>query len=274
MSEREHRAVVVEPKAAPMAAVGIAQHVPTPVIAEGTRPTAQRYETEATIVAPRRARVWPWLIGAALVAGAGIAGYALYANRQERAAFDARYPILVSSDDAAALDREVDRWNRGKAKLLATLATFQPPAVETMTGAGACPLAIEGPLSNDPDLHTRSADPDAELTTRMILLPQESFGTLDTLVRPEIEAIVAAAERGRFQTREGHDHVLSAIRGGVLVVQLTELTPASAAGAAYAFDPGTGQLRCAGTFRSESSNLHELDAETERAIARSLRAID
>jgi hypothetical protein len=159
------------------------------------------------------------------------------------------------------------------------LNRFSPPALETLTGAGACPFAID----DTTDVPT-SDDPDAAVSTRMIVLPGESLDGLDVIARDEIDRMIAASERGRFRTAEGKTRVLRAIGGGFVVAMITEHQipgqgpdgaprMGAAAGVAYAFDPATGALRCAGPFRT-TADEGSFEASTIRAISKSLRAID
>jgi len=260
--------------------------VPTPILAEGTAPvTSILAEGTApyAIALPEPVAIarrgWPWLAGAVVLVAAAITGYVLLAQRQARTAFEERFPIVVDAGDRAALEADAARWSQGKARLLATLTRFAPPPLETLTGAGACPLAID-----DEQVVVSTDDPDAAVATRMIVLPGESVDGLEVLARDEIERMIAASERGRFRTDEGKTAVLRALRGALVVAMITEHVAAgigrdgaprtgSATGVAYAFDPATGALRCAGSFRA-AADEKSFEISTIRAIASSLRAID
>ncbi len=254
-----------------------------PVLAEGTAPVSMILaEGTAPVAMPSAVtsapRIWPWLAGAVVAAGAFTA-YLLLAQRSERAAFEERFPIVADAGERDTLDQGAARWSHGKARLLASLSQFTPPALDTLTGAGACPLAID----RTNDLPTTD-DPDAAITTRLIVLPGESRDGLDALASDEIERMLAAAERARFRTDEGRTRVLQTIRGAFVVAMIAEHTVpglgregdvqlGSAVGTAFAFDPGTGALRCAGSFRT-SADEKTFEASTITAIASSLRAVD
>ena len=87
--------------------------------------------------------------------------------------------------------------------------------------------------------------------------------------------MLAAAARGRFRTAEARDHVIEAMGGGFVVARLHTFSSGVAAGTAYAFDPATGALRCAGGFRTvgDASVIRDFSAQTEREILGSLRAV-
>lgn len=260
--------------------------VPVPILAEGTAPitsilaegTAPYPIVRTEPVADAR-RIWPWLTGTMVVVGAAITGYLLLAERAERAAYEDTFPIVVDPSERAALHDDAERWSRGKTRLLATLTRFTPPALATLTGAGACPLEIDDAVAAP-----TTDDPDAAASTRVIVLPGESLDGLDVIARDEIDRMLAASERGRFRTDEGKTRVLRAIRGAFVVATITEhqapgtgregaARAGTAAGVAYAFDPATGALRCAGSFRT-SSDEDSFEPSTIRAISSALRAID
>lgn len=260
--------------------------VPLPILAEGTAPiTAILAEGTAPYPIPRSERVadprriWPWLTGSIVLAAAAVTGYVMLAQRAERAAYEDKFPIVVDASDRTALQDDAEQWTRGKARLLATLTRFTPPPLDTLTGAGACALEIDTELATP-----TTDDPDAAASTRMILLPGESLDGLDVLARDEIDRVIAASERGRFRTDEGKTRVRSAIRSAFVVAMITEhqvpgqgregaVQAGTAAGVAYAFDPSTGALRCAGSFRS-TADEDSFESATIRAISSSLRAID
>ena len=269
------RETILRPSEAPIPVLAEGTAPITSILAEGTAPYAI---VRSEPVAGTR-RIWPWLAGAVVLAGAAVTGYVLLAQRSERAAVDARFPISLDANDRAALDQDAARWNHGKTRLLATLARFTPPALDTLAGAGSCPLDIDAVVATP-----TTDDPDAAVATRMIVLPGESLEGLDVLARDEIDRMIAASERGRFRTDEGKTRVLGAIRGAFVVAMITEHQPAgigregaartgSAAGVAYAFDPATGALRCAGSFRA-TADEESFEVSTVRAISSSLRAID
>ncbi len=261
-------------------------NVPFPILPEGTAPTTEilaegtaPYPIVRTEPVSDARRIWPWLTGALVLAGAAITGYVMLAQRADRAAYENKFPIVVDARDRAVLHDDGERWSRGKARLLATLARFTPPALETMTGAGACPLEIDDAVAMP-----TTDDPDAAASTRMIVLPGESLDGLDVMARDEIDRLIAASERGRFRTDEGKTRLLRAIRGSFVVATVTEhqvpgqdregaVRLGTAAGVAYAFDPATGDLRCAGSFRT-TADEDSFETSTIRAISSSLRAID
>ncbi len=196
-----------------------------------------------------------------------------------RAAYEDTFPIVADAGDRAVLHEDAERWSRGKARLLARLAQFTPPPLETLTGAGACPLEIDDAIAAP-----TTDDPDAAASTRMIVLPGESLDGLDVIARDEIDRMVAASQRGRFRTDEGRSRVLRAIRGAFVVAVVDEhqvpgqdregaVRSGTAAGVAYAFDPATGALRCAGSFRA-TADEDSFESSTIHAISSSLRAID
>lgn len=260
--------------------------VPLPILAEGTAPitailaegTAPYPIVRSEPVADAR-RIWPWLTGSIVLAAAAVTGYVMLAQRAERAAYEDKFPIVVDASDRAALDHDAEQWTRGKARLLAALTRFTPPALDTLTGAGACPLEIDAAIAAP-----TTDDPDAAASTRMIILPGESLDGLEVLARDEIDRMITASARGRFRTDEGRTRVLSAIRSAFVVAMITEhrvpgldregaVQAGTAAGVAYAFDPTTGALRCAGSFRS-TADEDSFESSTIRAISSSLRAID
>ena len=260
--------------------------VPLPILAEGTSPitsilaegTAPYPIVRTEPVADPR-RIWPWLTGAVVLAAAAVTGYVMLVQRAERVAYEDKFPIVVDASDRAALQDEAEQWTRGKPRLLAALTRFRPPALDTLTGAGACPLEIDAAIAAP-----TTDDPDAAASARMIILPGESLDGLDTLARDEIDRMIAASERGRFRTDEGKTRVLSAIRSAFVVAVITEhklpgqdregaVQAGTAAGVAFAFDPATGALRCAGSFRN-TADEDSFESSTSRAISSSLRAID
>jgi hypothetical protein len=262
--------------------------VPIPVLAEGTAPitsilaegTAPYAIAIAAPIAPAtHRRVWTWITGAIVLAAMAVTAYVVVTQRRDRTAFEDTYPVVADAGDRAALESDAARWRHGERRLLATLSRFTPPPLETLTGAGACSIAID-------DVHDvpTTDDPDAAVAARTIVLPGESLDGLDVLAREEIARMIAASERGRFRTDEGRLRVLRAIQGAYVIALISEhvapgidRTGASrtglATGVAYAFDPATGALRCAGSFRA-SSDEESFEASTIKAISSSLRAID
>lgn len=274
--EQVGRETVLRPSAAPLPVLADGTAPIVAILAEGTAPYPI-VRSEPAVAAARP--VWPWLASAIVVAAAAATAFVLFAQRAERRAFEERFPIVVDATDRAALEDNAARWSRGKARLLAALTRFSPPALDTLTGAGACPLAID----DEPVVGTGD-DPDAVVSTRMIVLPGESLDGLDVIARDEIDRMITASERGRFRTEEGKTRVVRAIRGGFVVASISEHDApgidrdgatriGSTAGIAYAFDPATGALRCAGSFRA-SGDEASLEQSTIRALSMSLRAID
>lgn len=268
------RETVLRPSEAPFPILAEGTSPITAILAEGTAPYP--IVRTAPVVAPR---IWPWLTAAVVLAASAITGYLLLAQRAERAAYEDKFPIVVDANDHATLEDAAARWSQGKPRLLATLTRFTPPPLETLTGAGACPLEIDDAIAAP-----TTDDPDAVAQARMLVLPGESVEGLDVLARDEIDRMIAASERGRFRTDEGRTRVLRAIRGGLVVALISEyvapgqnregtMRPGTAAGVAYAFDPGTGAMRCAGSFRA-TADEESFESSTIRAISSSLRAID
>jgi hypothetical protein len=227
--------------------------------------------------------VWPSLAAASLLAGlTAVAAYAVHARATDRAGFAQRYPVVAADDDRDALARNVARWSHGRDRLLAQLARFTAPPLATLTGAGACPLLTEDatvPAVADPSGHAiteAATDPDAAIELRVVVLPGEARVGLDALARPELDALIAAGTRGRFQSEAGYRRVVAGLEGGFTVAVLDELVePGHAAGTAYVLDPGSGAVRCAGSFRVESlADGPSLEAATVKAITSSVRAID
>lgn len=277
---------------------------PVPVLAEGTAPAAIRYQ-------PARRRRWPFVAAGLAIAAAAAITYVASAKRDARRDLETRYPIAASATQQAQLADGAARWTKGRTRLLATLAAFDAPELSTLKGVGACQLDT----ARSDDERARSSlvtdgeapawdDRDLDVTLRHVILPDESLGDLAALARPEIDQLIAAAERGRFQTAAGRDHVLHALDGAFVLVRVTELhqpeldrahdgvVPGVLAGTAYAFDPTSGALRCAGSFRATSSAnagspshyagldraneavIHDFEAQVESAIVASLRAVD
>jgi|GEM_PF-5661710 len=296
-------AVVVEPPptAAPPSP---ADSTPIPVLAEGTAPVAIPYRP-----APRRR--WPLLAAAIGVAAIAAVGYTIYTTRDARRDLEVRYPIAASGIEQTQLANGATRWNQGKSRLLATLAAFDAPELATLKGVGACTLET----SRSDDELARAAlvsdgespawdDRDLDVSLRHVILPGETLGDLTALARPEIDQLIAAAERGRFQTIAGRDHILHALDNAFVIVRVDEMrmpeldrahdtiAPGLIAGTAYAFDPASGSLRCAGAFQASSSSnigtlsgfsgldraheaaIRDFEAQIETSIVASLRSVD
>jgi hypothetical protein len=276
---------------------------PIPVLAEGTAPVAIPYRP-----APRRA--WPFVVAALGVAAAAVGAYAIYAQREARREIEARFPIAATAAEETRLANGGARWSGGRSRLLASLAAFDAPDLATLKGVGACTLAT----SRSTDEIARSIagdreapawdDRDLDISLRHVILPGETIGDLAAAARPEIDQLIAASERARFQTVAGRDHILHSVGGAFVVVRVDEMrvpeldrardaiAPGVLAGTAYAFDPASGALRCAGTFRATSSStvgtlskfsgldraheaaVRDLEARTEAAIVSSLRSVD
>lgn len=288
-------------------------------LAEGTQPFAEVSlpivahppvaEIVVDAVAPvtvQPRHVWPWVAAAGFAIGTAIGGYIIYSERQAKQELDARFPVAASASERDILERDATRWSAGKRRLLATLAAFDPPGLESVRGSGACTLSIPAggaPLA-DRDARPSYTDRDLDVTLRHYILPTETGDDLATTARSEIDHLIAAAERGRFQTTEGRDHIVRSLGSAFVVIRVDEhrdpeldrahdgFAPGLLAGTAYAFDPTTGELRCAGAFRATSSGTlrtlstfsgldaaqeaisNEFSVEVETAIARALRAVD
>ncbi|MFN0253348.1 MAG: hypothetical protein ACKV2T_41140 [Kofleriaceae bacterium] len=289
------------PRPRPGAAPTAPDSTPVPVLAEGTAPVAIPYRP-----APRRA--WPFVVAGITVIAIAAGAYAVVAKRDARREVDARYPIAASADESTQLANGATRWNRGKARLLSTLAAFDAPDLATLQGVGACTIATGRDADERAVIATDTEAPswddrDLAISLRHMILPGETLGDLTAVARPEIDQLIASAQRSRFATIAGRDHVLHALGGGFVIVRVNELqmpeldrahdsiAPGVIAGTAYAFDPATGALRCAGTFRATSSSIgplssfsgldrantaaiRDFEAQTEAAIVSSLRSVD
>ena len=293
----------VEP---PRGAPAPSDSIPIPVLAEGTAPVAIRYPAGRT-----SRRAWPFVVAALGVAGAGTLAYVVHAKREARRALEMRYPIAATAGQQSELAAGGARWSDGKARLLATLSAFDAPELATLKGVGACTLdtarspdeILRSTLASDTEAPAWD-DRDLDISLRHVILPEESLGDLAALARPEIDQLIDASERARFQTVAGRDHVLHALGGAFVVVRVTELrlpeldrardaiAPGVIAGTAYAFDPASGVLRCAGAFRATSSDavgppssfagldgahdaaIRDFESRVEASIVSSLRSID
>jgi hypothetical protein len=246
------------------------------VLAEGTAPVAVAYRP-----APRRA--WPYVAAAIALAVAGAGGYAIYVKRAATRELERRYPIAPTDAEAAQLESGAARWSSGK--LVATLSSFAAPDLATLKGVGACTLQTAG-------------------AARHMIQPGESMRDVASIARPEIEELVANAQRARFATVDDKDRVLRTLDTAFVIVRVDEMrepeldraidaiAPGVLSGTAYAFDPASGELRCAGTFRATSgSSIHSLsgfsgldqaheaairdfEMQVEGSILSSLRSID
>lgn len=297
-------APVPTPVVAPPRAPSAPDSTPIPVLAEGTAPVAIPYRP-----APRR--VWPFVAAAVGVAIAATGAYAVFAKREARRDLEARYPIAATADEATQLANGAARWSKGKTRLLATLASFDAPELATLKGVGACTLATarsHGELARaslGADGESPSWDDrDLDVSLRHMILPGESSDDLAAVARREIDQLLVASKRGRFQTVAGRDHVLHSLGGAFVIVRVDEMrlpeldrardtiAPGALAGTAYAFDPASGSLNCAGTFRAMSSDniatlsgfsgldraheaaIRDFEMQVETSIVSSLRSVD
>jgi hypothetical protein len=234
----------------------------------------------------------------------GVVGFLLHRRTQQ--ILEADYPVVALASQRATLESGARTWAAGRATLLANLAAFHPP--DELRGTAACPLSIELPIGGEPpipesfaSLAVESQDPDSHIESML-----EVNGELPGRVGSQIEAFLEAAERGRFRTATGRDHLLRAISSPLVVLKLTDdqdpelateegldvFRPGHRAGTAYVFDPQTGALRCAGRFDARSSEsvrakstmygfgnqfealAQDFDEQVTRAIQSSLRAIE
>jgi hypothetical protein len=295
MSELAPRSrTVVEPP--PPRAPSVTDGAPVPVLAEGTAPAAIRYQ-------PPRRRVWPFAAAALALVATGAIAYATHAKRESRRDLEGRYPIAVTDDEQAQLATGAARWSHGKHRLLANLATFEAPDLATLKGIGACTLQTRRSDDELARADSPSDDEDLAVSLRHVIAPGEPMTDLASIARPAIDQLITAAERERFETVAGKDHILYALGGAFVVVRVDEMrepeldrahdaiAPGVLAGTAYAFDPGSGELRCAGSFRATSSSairlssfsgldsareaaIRDFATQVETSIASSLRSID
>lgn len=252
------------------------------------------------VTGPKPAKVWPFLV--AIAAGAaGVAGFIVHRKHaRERELFEARYPITATTDQAKLLETEAARWRAGKTAQIEAVGTLPDP--DSLTGSAACTLSLEVPPAADIIVtDDGGADPEELVHPTLAADPE-----LRTHVAEQIDRMVAAAERGRFHNTRGQSNVLRAISMPLVVLALTvdnapavsedrlsdEYISGLRAGTAYAFDPATGKLRCAGTFHAHSSDkvswartrlgfgnqeevlARDLDDNTMRAVRDALRSID
>lgn len=269
-----------------------------PVLAEGTAPVAIPYRP-----APRRtATIVALGAGAAIVVASLAIGSTMIARRDTRA-MTKRYPIAATTEETEALAHGAATWSRGKRALLSTIAHDGLPSLADLKGAGACTI-VHARSSDELAIEPASALDDSDLaisirTTVTAGHEREIVGML----QPSIDQLISSAGRARFHTAAGKAHVLAKLANAPLVIRIDEqrapeldrehdtIAPGVLAGTAYAFDPSTGSLRCAGSFRATSpavptlSSYAGLDAaETaaradfaqavESAVVGSLRSID
>jgi hypothetical protein len=251
-------------------------------------------------------------IAALLVAGA-IGGVWYYKRRevQERLAHD--FPIAATAGDRRLLDVDGRAWLTGKARLLASLKAFDPAQADARATAAPCTIPFDPVSSSQVDSSNTDSERNADgFTGRIAAINDPDRAAAwevrigpDLLerVQKKLSAIASVRDRKRFRSLRVRDEVLGAIDDPALVVikldvdtspeviDLGSFAPGVREGHAYAFDRETGELRCVGAFHAESSsevsalvsiagagNEHEalgrdLDAQMEREIARSLRAV-
>lgn len=293
MSEPRPLPAIVDVPAPPLVPTA-SDSTPIPVLAEGTAPVAIPYR-------PAPQRIWPFFASALAIAVASAGAYAVHATREAKRELERRYPIGTTSAEKAQLDTGARRWAQGRERLLATLASFDAPSLATLKGIGACSLSVlPGHLAR---VESSWDDRDLDVSLHHTIRPGESLDGLAAIAHPQIDQLIDASERGRFQTTRGRDHVLRALHSAFVVVQIDELrmpeldrahdsiAPGVIAGTAYAFDPANGSLRCAGAFHAMSSDvgplsgfsgldrardvaIRDLDTRVASAIASSLRSID
>jgi hypothetical protein len=144
-------------------------------------------------------------------------------------------------------------------------------------------------------------DPDGDLVARLHVGPE-----LGATAKGRLDTMIAAARRGRFKSHEGRLAIVDALDNDALIVVDFRIDNAPKidrdhgapsfmggyrTGYAFAFDRATGALRCAGKLEAHSSqsvavlenplglgNEHEsimrdFEAQTDRAIAASLRVV-
>lgn len=137
----------------------------------------------------------------------------LYMRASRREALEAQFPVVSDGSVAATLDRETARWATGKPRLIRALARFAAPPLDSLVGAGACELAGEGlSFTAGPELVTDAT--------------------------AAVDELLVTGRRGRFASVAAQDAVIAQLTGPIRVV---------AGPVTYAFDPGTGNLVCAGT---------------------------
>jgi hypothetical protein len=260
-----------------------------------------------------RRRVWPWLAGGGIaVAGISIGVYVLHA-RNEAEQLAKEYPIAATSRAELLLERHAPAWDRDR--IVGALGTWTPAPIASLTQGGSCPLGLAVPRGSATDeantdedrepasfraLLEKHDDPDLAVTRWLVAGP----GLADRAAT-QVDTLLAAADRKRFRSIDAQERIVDTIASPLLVVQLDlDLEPQLAdadrdrfqggarRGTAYAFDPRTGTLTCAGAFTATSSekvqsldgmmplqnNAHaaiarDFEASTLRAIAAGLRQV-
>ena len=181
----------------------------------GTAPILRMAEGTMPVQQLATSRLWlRFAVGSVAVLGvATLVAYVLYTRAARREAFEAKYPVVASAQDADRIERQAARWSAGEPRLLRTLAAFRAPALSSLAGAGECPFSGPGlSFASSPDLAV--------------------------VVREALAELLARAGRGRFTSAGAVSEIAAQLAGPVIV---------TAAGVRYAFDPATGSLACAGT---------------------------
>ncbi len=200
-----------------------------------------------------------WLAGVAIgvvLVGVVVVALLVRRDRANAAALRAAYPEAAEPAQAVALAVRAEHWRSGRARVRETLRRFYPAAPADLNLAGPCRWQLASP---------RIVAPDAVHPQRFAA--RGAF--VDEVVR-YIDEVVAAGRRGRFATA-GEADVLAAVLTGPIVVT-TSGGPRVAegavreAGVAYAFDPATGALVCAGEFAATASDGAELEHDVHRRI--------
>ncbi|HTL38716.1 MAG TPA: hypothetical protein VL326_36545 [Kofleriaceae bacterium] len=247
-----------------------------------------------------------------VVAGAG-GGFWYYKHRAERTRFEHDFPCKLTPSERHVLEVEGGAWVKGKPRLLAALAAFDPAQADARVTAERCTLRFDPISQGDVDAANTDRsrtdgsfgemvanlnDPDADAGRRLEVGPD-----LVERAREKLAAIERVRSRKRFRTIQVRDKVIQALEDPAVIIvkldvdvspELTSLqtfTPGVREGHVYALDRETGELRCAGAFHAESTDnvsalasmtgygnqaeaLHrDLDAQMERAIAGSLRTV-
>ncbi len=250
--------------------------------------------------------IWPWLVGVALLAGAGIGAKAYLSHQKSQNEFEERHPVVATPVEERYLQKHAKDWKAGRAKLVASVAAIPEGEIK---GAGACPLRVEIPeeanvAAADIASYRLRERVNPDLAVRPFLVT----GTdLAQRVATHVDHLIAAGDRIRFQTGEGQYRVFAAIAIPLVIVRLTSETPAELVrattgedtfvpgrrtGTAYVFDRTSGALRCTGTFTATSSSeitakgylgnatsnadgtlARDLDEQTLRAIQTSLVSV-
>jgi hypothetical protein len=267
------------------------------VLAEGTAPVAIPYHAP-----PRRKTATVVALGAgAAILVAGIAIASSIKSRDTRA-MTKRYPVAATAAEKTQLADRAAAWTRGKRAMLSTI-NGGLPALADLKGVGACTI-VHARSTEELAIQPSSSldDSDLAISTRMTVAAgheREIVGMLS----PSVDQLISSAQRARFRTPAGKAHVLAQLANAPLVIRVDQrrepeldrehdtVAPGVLAGTAYAFDPATGALRCAGSFRATSpavptlSRYAGLDAAedaaradfalaVESAVVGSLRSID